>query len=240
MASPAIGTGTGNVQTNSGSFVTSVSVNAPTDAVNGTSLLIMAVVTGVAKTLTATGWTSIASITQTITGGGELEVFRRVHDGSSSYSVSWSGSTYVVAGIALVTGADSSPVDVSATYNSGITQSTAQTAPDVTTTVADTLLLNFYAHSASSTWSPASSQTEVFDIAVAGAAVEMTKLDVASAGATGTKTSTCSSSSGWVSMSVAIKPFTSPIKSISGVPYASVKKVSGVPIAQVKKIAGVG
>ena len=236
----AIGTGTGNVQTGGTAAGTSVSVNTPTDAVTN-DLLIAAVTCHVAKTLTATGWTSIATVAQTT--GGDIEVFRRLHDGSSgSYSFSWSGVTTAAAGIVLVTGADtSSPVDVSATYDSAFTSSSANTAPSVTTTVANTLLLNFYFASGSYTWTPASSQTEVFDRSDSGViSMEMTKLAVAGTGATGTKTSTASANAYWGSVSVAIKPFTSPIKSISGVPYASVKKVSGVPIAQVKKIAGVG
>lgn len=238
MASPAIGTGTGNVQTATATL-TSLSITAPTNAASG-DLLVMAVGTSASRTLTATGWTSIGSVTQSIFGN-EIEMFWRTHDGSGSYSVSWTSNIDAVGTIALVTGADtSSPIDVSATYNSGFTTATAQTAPSVTTTVANTLLLNFYSAFANVTWTPASSQTEVSDLVVSSAfAGELTKLAVSGTGATGTKTSTCSSSAQWVSMSVAIKPAPSLIKSIGSVPIASVKKVSGVAIASAKKVAGV-
>lgn len=238
MASPAIGTGTGNVQTNTGSGVTSLSITAPSSAASG-DLLVMAFATGVTRTLTATGWTSIGSIANSILGF-EAEMFWRTHDGSGSYSVSWSSAANAVGTICLVTGADtSSPVDVSATYDSSFTSASAQTAPSVTTTVADTLLLNFYSNIAGATYTPASSQTEVSDVLVTGISAELTKLDVASTGATGTKTSTASGSGQWVSMSVAIKPAPSLIKSVGSVPIASVKKVSGVAIASAKKVAGV-
>lgn len=238
MASPAIGTGTGNVQTNSGSSVTSLSITAPSSASSG-DLLVMAFATGSTRTLTATGWTSIGSIANSFFGF-EAEMFWRTHDGSGSYSVSWTTAADTVGTICLVTGADtSSPVDVSATYDSGLTSATAQTAPTVTTTVADTLLLNFYCAGSSRTWVPASSQTEVSDVSQTTCSAELTKLAVASSGATGTKTSTCSSSTQWVSMSVAIKPAPSLIKSVGSVPIASVKKVSGVAIASAKKVAGV-
>ena len=238
MASPAIGTGTGNIQSNT-SGLTSCAINAPTNAATG-ALLVMAFATSASRTLTATGWTSIASIANSLFTN-EVEMFWRTHDGSSSYTVSWSSNIDAVGTIALVTGADtSSPIDVSATYDSGFTAATAQTAPSVTTTVADTLLLNFYSAIGNNTWSPASSQTEVSDVAKGTVfAAELTKLAVASSGATGTKTSTCSSSAQWVSMSVAIKPTPSLIKSIGSVPIASVKKVSGVAIASAKKVAGV-
>ena len=217
MASPAIGTGTGEIQTASQTTGTSISVSKPTNAATN-DLLIAVVANAAARTLTATGWTSIGAVTQSIFSN-DVEVFWRLHDGSSSYSFSWSGDTATVAGIARVTGADtSSPVDVSATYESGFTSATAQTAPSVTTTVADTLLLNFYSVSiGGATWVPASSQTEVFDVTPGlYIAMEMTKLNVASSGATGTKTSTASSAGYWVSMSVAIKP--APAKPMSSVP----------------------
>ena len=215
MASPAIGTGTGNIQTaNDTSTATGLTITAPSSAASG-DLLVMALATSAARTVTATGWTSIGSVTQSVLGQ-EIEMFWRTHNGSGSYSVSWSGACSVVGTIVLVTGADtSSPIDVSATYNSAFTSATAQTAPTVTTTVADTLLLNFYGNSLGYTYTPASSQTEVSDVAN-GVSAELTKLAVASSGATGTKTSTCSSSTYWVSMSVAIKP--APAKPRSSVP----------------------
>lgn len=217
MASPAIGTGTGNIQTaTSAGSVTSLSISAPTNAVTG-DLLILAFVTNASKTLTATGWTSIGSIVQNGTvSQPDIEVWWRTHDGSSSYSVSWSGGTTAVGGIMLVTGADASPIDVSATYRSSYdSPATAQTAPSVTTTVADTLLLNFYANTNGADYTPASSQTELFDLSNT-CVLEGTKLNVASAGATGTKTSTASFSAGWVAISVAIKP--TPAKPRSSVP----------------------
>lgn len=239
MASPAIGTGTGNVQTASTTSGTALTITAPSSATSG-DLLILAVGTAASKALTATGWTSITSKAGSFVDH-EIEMFWRTHNGSSDYTVSWSGSCAAVGTIALVTGADtSSPVDVSATYTSGFTSSTAQTAPTVTTTVADTLLLNFYCCSQNATWSPASSQTEVSDVTDGlSFAAELTKLAVASSGATGTKTSTCTATAIWVSMSVAIKPAPSLIKSVGSVPIASVKKVSGVAIASAKKVAGV-
>lgn len=238
MASPAIGTGTGNVQTaNDTSTATGLTITAPSSATSG-DLLVMALATSATRAVTATGWTSIGSVANTL--GFEVEMWWRTHDGSGSYSVSWSGACAVVGTIVLVTGADTaSPIDVSATYNSGFTSATAQTAPTVTTTVADTLLLNFYSNIAGATYTPASSQTEVSDVLVSGISAELTKLAVASTGATGTKTSTASGSGQWASMSVAIKPAPSLIKSIGSVPIASVKKVSGVAIASAKKVAGV-
>lgn len=240
MASPAIGTGTGNVQTNSSTSTASFSIDTPTNAASG-DLLIMVIATGATKTQAASGWTSVATVHNS-GSNFEIECWRRLHDGSSSsYTTTWTGNTSAVGTIARVTGADtSSPIDVSATYDSATTSSTAHTAPSVTTTVADTLLINAYTTNAARTWTPASSQTEVSDVNPGSSlGAEVTKLDVAATGATGDKTSTCSSTCRWASISVAIKPAPSLIKSIGSVPIASVKKVSGVAIASAKKVAGV-
>lgn len=204
MASPAIGTGTGNVQSTTSGSATTIGINAPTSAATG-DRLVMAIYTSSTQTITATGWTSIGSIANA-TLGFELEVFHRTHDGSTTYDPSWGSNASAAGTIMLVTGADSTPIDVSATYQSNLTSATAHTAPTVTTTVADTLLLNFYATALNYTYTPASSQTEVADNQASNGALCVTKLDVAATGATGTKTATCSSSYYWVSMSVAIKP----------------------------------
>lgn len=243
MASPAIGTGTGNVQTASGSSsAESVTITTPTDAVTN-DLLVAYVLTATAKTVTSSGWTSVRAGTGD-TSACELEVFYRYHDGSSpNYEFAWTGggNTACMGGMVRVTGAaTSSPIDVSAVKTDN-SFSASQVAPSVTTTVADTLLLCVFGQIVGAyTYTTPSGMTEVAD-ATGGSSdsCSLHKLDVAATGATGTKTATVSSSTWCVGISLAIKPAPSLIKSVGSVPIASVKKVSGVAIASAKKVAGV-
>ena len=201
MASPAIGTGTGEVQTASTGGATSLAITTPTNAVTN-DLLIAYIDTTTVQSVTSSGWTSIVAGTEG-TLSNEAELFYRYHDGSSSsYTFSWSGSVSAQGGIVRVTGAaTSSPVDVSASKTNN-SFGTSQVAPSVTTTVADTLLLCLFANSSGYTYTTPSGMTEVTD-ANGGS---LHKLAVAATGATGTKTATMSSSGWAIGLSVAIKP----------------------------------
>lgn len=242
MASPAIGTGTGEVSPiASNNSTESVTITTPTNAASG-DLLIAYVVTAVAKTVTSSGWTSIIAATEASVGT-EAEFFYRYHDGSSStYAFSWSGggNTANCGAMVRVTGSTTSgsPVDVSASKTNN-SFGTTQDAPSVTTTVADTLLLCLYGWATSGTCTAPSGMTEVTDGGATSCKGSLDKLAVSGTGATGTKTATWSTSYWAVALSIAIKPAPSLIKSIGSVPIASVKKVSGVAIASAKKVAGV-
>ena len=241
MASPAIGTGTGEVSPIASNTSTeSVTITTPTNAASG-DLLIAYVVTAVAKTVTSSGWTSIIAATEASIGN-EAEFFYRYHDGSSTYAFSWSGggNTANCGAMVRVTGSTTSgsPVDVSASKTNN-SFGTTQDAPSVTTTVADTLLLCLYGWATTGTCTAPSGMTEVTDGGATTCKGSLDKLAVSGTGATGTKTATWSTSYWAVALSIAIKPAPSLIKSIGSVPIASVKKVSGVAIASAKKVAGV-
>ncbi len=128
-----------------------------------------------------------------------LAVYRKTAGAgeAASYSWSFSASTGTAGGIMTLSGADpTTPINMEngQTTASGLAHST----PDVTTTVANTMLVTAHTFSSSATWTPPAGMTEVIDVSSLapgqslGLSLEMNYAAKATAGATGAKTATAS------------------------------------------------
>jgi hypothetical protein len=197
-----------------GASSSSVAVNKPSGTAQDDVLVALVYVEHATATITPpSGWTLVRDSLQTGPSGFDYRhvTYWKRAGGSEPSSYQWSCSVtaYREAFIIAVQGCitSGSPVDVeAATVNAN--QNDAPVAPSVTTTVADTLLVCIHttADGGNASWSPGSSgMTERV------ASVSMAAYDVAqaSAGATGTKTVSCSGGANpeWhVGATIALKP----------------------------------
>ena len=155
-----------------------------------------------------TGWTSINQGTSP-GGASTLGVWYRVADGteSSTYTFTWTGDQEAAGSISRYVGVDTSdPID-----GSGVSTgtSTAPTAPSVTTSNADSVVLRIFGSDGSETVTAPSGTTERFDLrssATAGDATTTAGADAsqATAGASGTAAFTLGSSQEWRAVTVVI------------------------------------
>src|SRR5207244_1978276 len=114
------------------------------------------------------GWTAVgARINNTTGAANSLAIYQRVADASdssvSSYVWSTSGATTAFGGIQSFSGVDTAnPID---NANGQATASaTTHAAPDITTTIANTLLVATYTMShGGASWTPPAGMTENFD-----------------------------------------------------------------------------
>jgi hypothetical protein len=148
----------------------------------------------------AAGWTAVPN-TEVFNGTGvRTHAWYRFAGSSepSSYSFTMTGgSGYDMSGgIASIIGvATAAPINASAAQQNGSTSSTSVTAPSVTTTLANTLLLFGGACNVAITYTPPVGMTERWDIASGGTyrvATELAAQALPAAGATGTRTATAS------------------------------------------------
>lgn len=113
-----------------------------------------------------------------------------------------------VAGLVAYSGVDTtSPIDVAGGQSNAASSSI--TAPSVTTTVANTMLVGFFGLDNDATISPPSGMTERWDVDAQGTAdegAEAADVATATAGATGTKVATASISDLSIGQLVALKP----------------------------------
>jgi hypothetical protein len=201
--------------TASGASGTSVTVNKPSGtAENDVLIALVYIEDHIGSSITPpSGWTQLRRSDQSGPPPfdySHVTYWKRA--GASepgSYQWSWTGTKYREAFIIAVQGCATSgdPIDVEAATVNGA-QDDAPVAPSVTTTVADTLLLCIYtsADGGNAVWAPGSSGlTERVD------SVSMAAYDVAvaSAGATGSKTVSCTGGINpeWhVGAAIALKP----------------------------------
>ena len=155
-----------------------------------------------------TGWTSIRK--DTLGTSGYVQIFYKVATATepTSYAFKTTDAIAKAGGITAWTGVKTSgPVDVS----SGATGSGASaTAPSVTTTAANDVLLYFGFQVGDVTYTPPTGMTERWDVSAGpqtypGTAENADQI-IASAGATGTRTGTASGAGGgFIAELVALK-----------------------------------
>jgi hypothetical protein len=192
QAQPQVADATSSSTAAAGSLI---SINRPASAVPGDLLVVFVSDAGTtAVTPDQAGWTLIrtdqshnAWITQGLwyrwAGAGD----------PATYSFTKSNpKADMVAAMLRITGANTTnPVDVSAGNSQGGTVSTTITAPSVTTTVANTLLLTFASTTDGNTYTPAAGMTEQVDYTSGRWMSEQVATQaIAAAGATGTRTIT--------------------------------------------------
>lgn len=145
------------------------------------------------------GWTLVRRSNNATGAQNSLAIYIRVAvlGEASSHDWTFSASTGTVAGIMTFGGVDTvTPIDVE---NGQTTASSLSHAtPDVTATVANTMVVTFHSFSSSATWTPPAGMTEAFDVASQGApaatgiSVEGTYALQPAAGATGIRTAVAS------------------------------------------------
>jgi outer membrane protein assembly factor BamB len=193
----------------------SITINKPTGTAKGDVLIASIAVRPSTATITApAGWTLV---NRQNNGGGNansLAVYSKVATATeaASYTWSFSANTGNEGGIMAFSGVDNAtPVNVfgGATTGSG----TTHTAPSVTTTVTNTMIVTAHEYSSSDRWTAPPGMTEVFDVAslavpdALGIALLGSYKAQAAAGATGTFTATAASNPGTgAAITVALRP----------------------------------
>jgi hypothetical protein len=154
------------------------------------------------------GWTLIRRTNNGTNAG--MATYYRLAGGSEPANYTFNialGSKWSI-GISRVTGANpNNPIDVSG----GLTgaSSTSVTAPSVTTSVANTLVLAFYTNKKNATYTAAGTTTERYDVPNDPGGLPSNMLATfvrATAGATGNRTATASLPEFWAGQQVAVWP----------------------------------
>jgi len=181
---------------------TSFPLNIATPAGLSVGDLLLASVAATPSTITIAppaGWTLLRRVVQGSATTSSLSTYYRVADGSEPGSTTWtlSGAGFGggAGGMARFSGVDiASPIDAEA--GSATNSTLTHTAPTVTTTGVDHLLVTLHSYASSSTWTPPAGMTEVVDVASlappnpAGIALAMNTELRPNAGATGARTAT--------------------------------------------------
>jgi hypothetical protein len=177
----------------------SITINRPTGTAKGDVLIAVIAVRPQSVTITApSGWTLVNRQNNASGSANALAVYSRVAGSAepASYTWSFSANTGNAGGILAFSGVDNAtPIDVNA--GTTITATTTSfTAPGVTTTVTNTMLVIGHEFSSSERWTAAGGTTEVIDVAslavsnVLGISVLGAYRPQAAAGASGTFTAT--------------------------------------------------
>lgn len=161
------------------------------------------------------GWTLISTVTQGSATTSKLATYYRVAGVGEPASYSWgfSGGTHngAVGGIASFSGVDNlTPIDAQA--GTSTVSATSHTAPSVTTTQSDGMLVTVHEYASSGTWTQPGVMTEAVDVAsltpnnASGISMEMNYETRATAGATGTRQANASTTAdSGATQSVALK-----------------------------------
>jgi RHS repeat-associated protein len=189
--------------------ITSIVVTKPA-GVTTNDVLLAAINVDQTPTITPpAGWTLVRSdVNGTIQ---TLAIYWRAAGGSepASYTFTFGAAVNAAtAGIVAYSGVDTTtPIDVSG--GQANTASTSVTAPSVTTTVANAMVVGFFGLDNDATFTPPSGMTERWDLDVQGTndeASEAADVVKATAGATGTKVATATVSDTSIGQLIALKP----------------------------------
>lgn len=192
---------------------------------------------GVTMPSPPSGWTVILDTNIAPDSTRRLYVISRVYvaGDASSVTVTFSGSTnYGVAQVAL--GGALATVHAGPTRNTGDDGTgTTQTAPSLTSTVVNTVLVCFYGQAAGGSTSAIislpSGMTNLGNSVGNGSQGSSTRLaweNRAAAGATGTRVATCSNSGKWAAVSVLVAPAAT-TQNITGAGAISSAEAFGTP-----------
>ena len=189
-----------------------ITVTLPASAQIGDYMLISLLTNGGTTTLPVAGWTTID--TEVVQANPRHHVLGRLRQSGDPTTVGITVTSVTKTAIAVaVSNVDQvTPVDVISTGGTNSTGSGTMTAADMTTTVADTLLVYFGgANSSSATFTPgASGMTEVVETSAVKKQALYTQT-IAAAGATGTRAAACSSNTiAWTAIMLALRPGAAP------------------------------
>lgn len=194
--------------TSGASAVSSLALTYPTLAANDVVVAQVHIASSTATITTPSGWTLIRSDTG---NNRRSSLYVKVATGSESGTVAFalSSSVNAVGGMAAFRGVDTTtPIDTSAGQTNG-SASTSCTAPTVTATASGGMLLTFSSGVGNVTFTPASGQTEQWDVTTtagsSNCASELATETLSASGATGTRASTMSGSVTSLGQSVVLK-----------------------------------
>jgi hypothetical protein len=160
------------------------------------------------------GWTLIQGVTQASGNSNRVSTFYRVATASEPASYTWglaTAFTGAAGGILSFSGVNNTaPINVNA--GQATPSALTHTAPSVTTTVANDMLVTVHEYASARSWTPPSGMIEAVDIASraannSGITLEMNYLLLGAVGATGTKTATASSAADTgATVAIALRP----------------------------------
>lgn len=207
----------GNVTTNTGAGSSTAVANIPTGVANTHVILCGVGVSGGSGTSITPpgGWTSILRTNSTTVYG--VELFYRVSPGGEPASYNFTLGASVNWGTFLINyiGVDNlNPINASGGQANA--SSTSVTAPSITTTAANCMLVGFFGVVAAVTFTPPSGMTERQD----NSSEEIADVLRAVAGSTGTKVATASGAGLNIGQLVALRP------AVSDLPFRSGRRVA--------------
>jgi MSHA biogenesis protein MshQ len=181
-----------------------LTINKPTGTVANDVMIASIGVQPSTTTITPpAGWTLVRRMDNATGNTNSLAIYSKVAGGAEPGSYMWtlSGFTHAVGGIQSFSGVDTaSPIDTPTGEGGQTTVSgTSHSTPNVTTTVANTMLVTSHTFASSRTWTPPAgppAMNEAFDVAslptsnASGQSMEGNWLAQAAIGATGIKTAT--------------------------------------------------
>jgi hypothetical protein len=208
--------GSSSSNANSSGGASTIVINKPASVANDDLLVAGITVNGGNNTtITApSGWILIertnAASSDTGTDVGLATYYHVVTNaaGEPATSYSWgiSSSNRASGGILRYTGVDTSnPIDV---HSEGRGNSSSVTAPSVSTTAANDLVIGFFSLDENATFAAPGGMSERYDVAntdSSGPTTEAADYTQATAAATGNKTATASQSNDWVAQLVALR-----------------------------------
>jgi RHS repeat-associated protein len=165
-------------------------------AANDVLIASVAVTPSSASLTPPASWTLVRRTDNAGPTSNSLAVYYKVATGSEPASYAWSvgGSSFTVGGVQAFSGVDTAnPIDIE---NGQVTASSLTHAtPNVTTTLANAMVVASHAFASSRTWSPPSGMTESFDRPsgsnnATGLSIEGSRVLQPLAGATGAKSAT--------------------------------------------------
>lgn len=180
-----------------------LSINVPSGTTTGDVMIASIAVRPYSVSLgTPTGWTLVRLVQQTSSASNKLAIYRKAVTGSEPSSYKWTyGGTHtgIVGSIATFSGVDPT-TPILAENGAATSWSLSHTAPAITTTAANAMLVGSFAFSSSTNWNPPSGMTEIVDIASrsvkekSGESMEVAYQSQSAIGSTGAKTASASTS----------------------------------------------
>jgi len=178
--------------------ILTLTINKPAGTVlNDVMIASVGVRPNTANITAPAGWTLLRRTDNANTTAHSLAIYYKAAGAAEPASYSWTfdTSTGAAGGIASFSGVDTdNPIDVDAGQNT--VAALTHTAPSITTTKSNTMIVAAFAMSSAATWTPPGGTTEAVDassiVSGNGEAVEMAYVAQASIGASGTFTATAS------------------------------------------------
>ena len=181
--------------------VLKLTIPQPASTVAGNVMMAVIAVRPSTATITApAGWTLVRRLNNVSGNSSSLATYWKVAGSSEPATYNWtfSSSNGSAGGILSFSGVNTTtPVDVQNGVNTA--SSLSHSAPSITTTAANEILVTAYAFASTATWTPASGMTEAVDDNAWVSGTGSTGISIAidytlraTAGATGTRTATAS------------------------------------------------